>query len=218
MFKIFLHIWTMSVLCPSCCLPPGRFLVFISITSYGLSLNKMYWLLWRKSKLSTNNKLLIYKVLLKPTWTYGIQLWGTTSNSNTEILERFRSKVLRLIVDAPWYVSNSVTRIGQSLIHNVDWWQPKNKISSGLELETFQLLAVPQPTMLLHALTNSSTDKKNVMWYSGLLDPWRCKYTGDKHSALRVLLSTLHRRITWTCCPFWYVFPIKKIHKGMARY
>jgi hypothetical protein len=49
-------------------------------------------------------------ITLKPIWTYGIQLWGTTSNSNIEILERFQSKVLRLIVDAPWYVSNSVIR------------------------------------------------------------------------------------------------------------
>jgi hypothetical protein len=40
------------------------------------------------------------------------QLWGTTSNSNIEILERFQSKVLRLIVDAPWYVSNSVISNG----------------------------------------------------------------------------------------------------------
>jgi hypothetical protein len=55
-------------------------------------------------------QLLIYKVILKPIWTYGIQFWGTTSNSNIKILERFQSKVLRLIVDAPWYVSNSVIR------------------------------------------------------------------------------------------------------------
>jgi hypothetical protein len=54
--------------------------------------------------------LLIYKVILKPIWTYGIQLWGTTSNPNIEILELFQSKVLRLIVDAPWYVSNSIIR------------------------------------------------------------------------------------------------------------
>jgi hypothetical protein len=33
-----------------------------------------------------------------------------TSNSNIEILERFQSKVLRLIVHAPWYVINSVIR------------------------------------------------------------------------------------------------------------
>jgi hypothetical protein len=70
----------------------------------------MYWLLGRKSKLSINNKLLTYKVILKPLWTYAIQPWGTKSNSNIEILERFQSKVLRLIVDAPWYVSNSVIR------------------------------------------------------------------------------------------------------------
>jgi hypothetical protein len=47
----------------------------------GLSLTNMYWLLGRKSKLSINNKLLIYKVVLKPIWTYGFQLWGTTSNA-----------------------------------------------------------------------------------------------------------------------------------------
>jgi hypothetical protein len=72
--------------------------------------HKMYWLLRRKSKFSTSNKLLIYKASLKPIWTYDIQLWGTTSNSNIEILERFQSKVLRLIVNAPWYVPNAVIR------------------------------------------------------------------------------------------------------------
>jgi hypothetical protein len=46
----------------------------------------------------------------KPLWTYGIQLWGTASTSNIEILERFQSKALRMIVDAPWYVPNTVIR------------------------------------------------------------------------------------------------------------
>jgi hypothetical protein len=46
----------------------------------------MYWLLRRKSKFSTRNTLLIYKAILKPTLTYGIQLWGTASTSNIEIL------------------------------------------------------------------------------------------------------------------------------------
>jgi hypothetical protein len=62
----------------------------------------MHWLLGQKSQLSTTNKLLLYKTILKPFWTYGIQLWGTASTSNIEILERFQSKVLRMIVDAPW--------------------------------------------------------------------------------------------------------------------
>jgi hypothetical protein len=82
--------------------------IFAKREQLGLSLTKIGYS--GGSPDSTNNKLLIYKVILKPTWTYGIQLWGTTSNSNIEILERFRSKVLWLIVDAPWYVSNSVIR------------------------------------------------------------------------------------------------------------
>jgi hypothetical protein len=70
----------------------------------------MYWLLGCKSKLSTSNKLLIYKTILKPICTYGIQLWGTASTSNIEILERFQLKALRMIVVAPWYVPNTVIR------------------------------------------------------------------------------------------------------------
>jgi hypothetical protein len=70
----------------------------------------MVLLFGRKSLLSHSNKLLLYKTILKPIWTYGIQLWCTASTSNVEILERFQSKVLRLIVDAPWYVPNTVIR------------------------------------------------------------------------------------------------------------
>jgi hypothetical protein len=70
----------------------------------------MHWLLGRKSKLSTSNKLFLYKTILKPIWTYGIQLWGTASTSNVEILERFQSKALRMTADAPWYVPNTLIR------------------------------------------------------------------------------------------------------------
>jgi hypothetical protein len=35
---------------------------------------------------------------------------GTASTSNIEIIERFQSKALRIIVDAPWYVPNTVIR------------------------------------------------------------------------------------------------------------
>jgi hypothetical protein len=66
----------------------------------------MYWLLGRSSRLSLPNKLLLYK----PIWTYGIQLWGTASTSNIEIMERFQSKALRIILDVPWYVPNNHIR------------------------------------------------------------------------------------------------------------
>jgi hypothetical protein len=84
--------------------------IFVKRKQLGITLTKIYWLLGRKSKLSTNNKLLIYKTILKPIWTHGIQLWGTASTSNIQIIERFQSKALRMIVDAPWYVPNTVIR------------------------------------------------------------------------------------------------------------
>jgi hypothetical protein len=50
----------------------------------------------------------MYKTILKPIWTYFIPLWGTASNSNIEILQRFQNKVLRLIANAPRYVPNTL--------------------------------------------------------------------------------------------------------------
>ena len=69
-------------------------------------LKKFYWLIVRRSNLSTQNKITLYKTVIKSIWTYGIQLWGTASNSNIEILQRFQSKTLIFLINAPWYVTN----------------------------------------------------------------------------------------------------------------
>jgi hypothetical protein len=82
--------------------------IFAKRKQLGITLTKMYWLLGHASKLSTSNKLLIYKTILKPIWTYRIQLWGTAFTSNIEILECFQSKALRMIVDAPCFALNAV--------------------------------------------------------------------------------------------------------------
>jgi hypothetical protein len=43
-----------------------------------------------------SNKLVIYKVMLKPIWTYGIELRGCAKKpSNTKILQTYQSKTLR---------------------------------------------------------------------------------------------------------------------------
>jgi hypothetical protein len=52
------------------------------------------------------NKLLLYKLLLKPIWTYGIQLWGAAKPSNITKIQSFQSKCLRQITKTPFYVSN----------------------------------------------------------------------------------------------------------------
>jgi hypothetical protein len=73
-----------------------------------LKFRKMYWLLGRQSTLSIGSKLLLYKVMIKPIWTYGIHLWGTASNFNIEILQRLQSNTLRTILNVPWYINNTM--------------------------------------------------------------------------------------------------------------
>lgn len=66
---------------------------------------KLTWwtLLTPNSKLSSENKLLIYKVLLKRILSYGIQPWGLLLplSSNITILKRLQSKVLKMVSNAP---------------------------------------------------------------------------------------------------------------------
>ncbi|KAK9878385.1 hypothetical protein WA026_021692 [Henosepilachna vigintioctopunctata] len=73
----------------------------------GLKYKKMYWLLGKHSTFSTYNKLLLYKQIFKPVWTYGIQLWGCAKKTNIDIIQRFQNKVLRNVVNAPLYFRNS---------------------------------------------------------------------------------------------------------------
>jgi hypothetical protein len=75
-----------------------------------LKYRKMNWLLGRYSSLSVYNKLMLYQEVLKPVCTCGIQLWGCTSQSKRNITQRFQNRVLRGIVDAPWYVRNDNLR------------------------------------------------------------------------------------------------------------
>ena len=81
--------------------------IFTKRKALSAQFRKLYWLLSRKSKLSLDNKLLLYKAILKPMWSYGAEVWGTASNSNLDIIQRFQSKILRIITNAPWYVTNS---------------------------------------------------------------------------------------------------------------
>lgn len=68
---------------------------------------KLTWLIGRKSTLPLQNKLMVYNQILKPVWTYGIQLWGCASNDTLDIIQRFQNKVLRDMVRAPWFIRNS---------------------------------------------------------------------------------------------------------------
>jgi hypothetical protein len=76
-------------------------------TTQSKKFSKTCWILGRRSHLTTENKLVLNKALLKPIWTYGVELRGTASNSNIVIPQRFQSKILRTILNVPWCISNT---------------------------------------------------------------------------------------------------------------
>ena len=71
-----------------------------------LRFRALFWLIRPQSKLSFSRKRLVYITMIRPVWTYAIQLWGSTSNTNYKIVQRFQNKILRKITNAPWYLSN----------------------------------------------------------------------------------------------------------------
>jgi hypothetical protein len=52
-----------------------------------------------KFHLYTENKLIVYKAVMKPIWSYGIELWGLRQ-------QRSQPKILRATANAPRYVTN----------------------------------------------------------------------------------------------------------------
>lgn len=52
------------------------------------------------------NKITIFKQIIQPTLTYGIELWTNTSLDNINIAQSTQNRVLRIITGAPYSVSN----------------------------------------------------------------------------------------------------------------
>jgi hypothetical protein len=66
-----------------------------------LKLRAMPWLLCRRSQLSLPNKLLLYKCILKPVWTYGIQCGAVRSPLTRKSSNAFSPKSYALLPTLP---------------------------------------------------------------------------------------------------------------------
>jgi hypothetical protein len=71
-----------------------------------LNVKDLYWVIGRKSPASLESKIFLYKAIIKPIWTYGIELWGCAIKLHIAKMQRSQSKILRMITNAPWYVTN----------------------------------------------------------------------------------------------------------------
>jgi hypothetical protein len=45
-----------------------------------LKVKDLYWIIGRKSPASLESKVLLFKTIIKPIWTYGIELWDAPTN------------------------------------------------------------------------------------------------------------------------------------------
>ena len=142
---------------------PSRYPTQNAVRSHFLShlIYKISWLIRRKSNLSIENKLLVYKAVIKPIWTYGIELWGCASKSNRAIMQRAQSKILRTITNAPWYVTNHTLHTDLPYVSEVIN-EKINKHLSKLESHSTPLVAtLTQPT---------SNRRLKRLWTSDLHD------------------------------------------------
>jgi hypothetical protein len=121
------------------------------------------WLIGKISPLSLENKTLIYKTILKPIWTYGIELWGCASKSNIAIMQRYQSKILRKIANAPWYVTN------QTLHTDLQIPYVSTVIHERINKHRISLATHPNPLVepMLHPEHNRSLERR---WTFDLTD------------------------------------------------
>ena len=74
-------------------------------TGASLSLNPI---MGRNSKMSLNNKVTLYKSMIKPILLYASPVWAAVRKTQRKKLQVFQNKALRRITNAPWYVRNTI--------------------------------------------------------------------------------------------------------------
>lgn len=69
------------------------------------TLSKLYPLCNRRSLLTTENKLTLYKTILRPIMTYACAVWNIISDSQCARLQRTQNKLLRLLTNSNRYIT-----------------------------------------------------------------------------------------------------------------
>jgi hypothetical protein len=72
------------------------------------------------SKITLQNKLIIYKSIIRPVWFYRIAIWDPAKPSNIRPIQAFQSIALRLVTKVPCYVSNSTLHNDLKIITTIE--------------------------------------------------------------------------------------------------
>ncbi|GFX71000.1 RNA-directed DNA polymerase from mobile element jockey [Trichonephila clavipes] len=88
-------------------------------------------LVGRRSPLSLENKVILYKQILRPVITYGSPVWGAAAATHMKKIQVMQNKILRVMTNAPWYVRNDV-------IHNDLQMEPISNYITKLSRNVFK--------------------------------------------------------------------------------
>lgn len=78
-----------------------------TVHKVNLMVKILYPFINRKSKLSIENKLLIFKTIFQPVLTYASPVWADCANTHIKKLQICQNKVLKLILNLPWHYSTA---------------------------------------------------------------------------------------------------------------
>lgn len=88
-----------------------------------------------RSKLTLENKILLYKTIIRPMWSYGLEIWGSAKKTNIERFQTLQSIILRKITNAPFYVSNETLHNDLNILYVKDYIANRyNKFHAKLSL------------------------------------------------------------------------------------
>jgi hypothetical protein len=121
----------------------------------------LHWIIGSNTNTSLDSKVLIYKTIIRPIWTYGIELWGCASKSNIAIMQRRQSRILRMITNAPWYVTNQTLHEDLNVLFIKDIIQEKS-------LKHYDKLGHHSNTLLQPLLDQHQQRRLKKLWPADL--------------------------------------------------
>lgn len=94
-------------------------------------IKSLYPLINRRSKLSTSNKVLLYKSIFRPTISYAAPVWGKCAKTHIKRVQVLQNKVLKIMLDKPRDFSTSS-------LHQIAQIEPISEFINKLTLKYLQ--------------------------------------------------------------------------------
>ncbi|GJQ69715.1 hypothetical protein Trydic_g22286 [Trypoxylus dichotomus] len=81
----------------------------------------LYPLLLGRGKLDPSRKIRIYKTVLRPIVTYASAVWATAATTHMNKLQTFQNRILRMALNAPYFVRNTALYEGAGVEPLIDF-------------------------------------------------------------------------------------------------